>query len=75
MTVTVRETPIAWWVPARGNGKKLVLFRRESSRFGTSYSYRGDGTSGNFERPSDEDAVRYVEEHVVPMQKKMKRER
>lgn len=71
--IKVTETPIAWWEPTTTKGSRLVLYRRESSRFGLTYSYRGDGASGGIQATSDSGAIALVESNVLPYHKKLKR--
>jgi hypothetical protein len=66
--VKVTQTPIAYWDPTTRKGGRLTVYRSDSSRTGTSYSYRGDGTSGPIRASSDAEAIAYVARNVIPMQ-------
>ena len=67
-SVKITQTPIAYWEPTTKRGSRLTLYRNESSRSGTSYSYKGDGTSGQVRALTNREAIDYVESKIVPMQ-------
>jgi len=71
-TGKLKETLVAWWDPTRKKGERLTLYKKEWTIPGrdvkVTYSYRGGGCSGGVQAKTDEDAIKYVESEVVPMQ-------